>query len=434
MSVIHAVAAMYQVADTRSGCPKVQAANTPTISKTITVSEKSVVMVTGHQVVKYSGRADVYLSKGTEKVDYTLTYAPSAQWKDAWLYWVGEVSAGEHEFSISGDRANAIGCGELWGDLDIVVVPQLQGVAVYQTADNTKIEGCPRPLAKGKVLLTKTISVDKQSVVVVTGHMVRLANGRADLHLVVDEATQDHTLTYTPSRQWEDGVLHWVGELKPGSHTFSMKGTVANAYGCGDEWGDLDILVLPKASLGVAGYNFPDTREGCPPTHQANTDLILGKFTVAATSVVTVTGHMVRHFAGRSDAYLHVDGDKKDYTLSYSKTKKWEDVQLHWVGQLAKGDHTVSIQSDKPNAWGCGALWGDIDVLVVPVTLDQCKTNNGGCHAKRECTNAAGGMTCGNCTAGYVNDGAKGCKGLCLLVDVVCFGVPVSATASHAHV
>ena len=369
MSVIHAVSAFYQAGDTRSGCPGTLKAGQTTITKTITVSEKSVVMVTGHQIVLYAGRTDLYLKKGSETLDYTLTYTPSRQWEDAWLYWIGELSAGKHTFSISGNRANALGCGDGWGDLDIVVVPKLQSVAVYQTDAPTK--GCPGTLKSNAELFKKTISVPKQSVVVVTGHIIRSYMGRADLHLLVDGGDpKDHALTYTPSKQWEDGVVHWVGELKPGSHTFSMSGNRANAYGCGPAWGDLDVLVLPKASSGVAGYNFPDTRTGCPGAQKANTDMILGKFAVADTSVVTVTGHMIRSVAGRSDAYLYVDGVKRDLTLSYSKSKQWEDVQMHWVGKLAKGAHTVSIRASTANAWGCGPSWGDIDVLVVPLTLE----------------------------------------------------------------
>jgi hypothetical protein len=41
---------------------------------------------------------------------------------------------------------------------------------------------------------------------------------------------------------------------------------------------------------------------------------------------------------------------------------------------------------------------------------DPCATNNGGCHSKRACTNNAGSAKCGDCPAGYTNDGAKGCK------------------------
>ena len=51
--------------------------------------------------------------------------------------------------------------------------------------------------------------------------------------------------------------------------------------------------------------------------------------------------------------------------------------------------------------------------------LDPCKTNNGGCDSKRKCTNAGKGVaTCGDCPAPQINDGAKGCKGLCLCVYV----------------
>ena len=48
------------------------------------------------------------------------------------------------------------------------------------------------------------------------------------------------------------------------------------------------------------------------------------------------------------------------------------------------------------------------DVLDV----NECLKNNGGCDSKRKCTNTAGSRTCGNCPAGFFNDGATGCKGL----------------------
>jgi len=43
-------------------------------------------------------------------------------------------------------------------------------------------------------------------------------------------------------------------------------------------------------------------------------------------------------------------------------------------------------------------------------SADPCKTNNGGCHSKRKCTSTNGKVTCGNCAAGYVNNGATKCK------------------------
>jgi len=43
--------------------------------------------------------------------------------------------------------------------------------------------------------------------------------------------------------------------------------------------------------------------------------------------------------------------------------------------------------------------------------VDPCATNNGGCNSKRKCTVSGGSVTCGDCPAGFPNDGAKGCKG-----------------------
>merc|ERR1712032_1620245 len=50
--------------------------------------------------------------------------------------------------------------------------------------------------------------------------------------------------------------------------------------------------------------------------------------------------------------------------------------------------------------------------------VDPCKTNNGGCHGKRKCTSTNGRVTCGNCAAGYVNNGVNGCR--------ACFSFKVS--------
>ena len=44
--------------------------------------------------------------------------------------------------------------------------------------------------------------------------------------------------------------------------------------------------------------------------------------------------------------------------------------------------------------------------------VNECAKSNGGCHSKRKCMNTVGSMKCGDCAAGYTNDGAKGCKGL----------------------
>ena len=50
----------------------------------------------------------------------------------------------------------------------------------------------------------------------------------------------------------------------------------------------------------------------------------------------------------------------------------------------------------------------------VHLDVDECAKDNGACDSKRTCTNTAGSFKCEDCPAGYANDGAKGCKGLCV--------------------
>jgi hypothetical protein len=51
-----------------------------------------------------------------------------------------------------------------------------------------------------------------------------------------------------------------------------------------------------------------------------------------------------------------------------------------------------------------------ISYTVCPsADVDECQSNNGGCHSKRTCTNTAGGRTCGDCASGWTNDGDTGC-------------------------
>ena len=49
--------------------------------------------------------------------------------------------------------------------------------------------------------------------------------------------------------------------------------------------------------------------------------------------------------------------------------------------------------------------------LFAYADVDECAEQNGGCHDERECINTEGGMRCEDCSAGWVNDGAKGCLG-----------------------
>jgi len=351
----------YQEPDRSGGCPNTgRKAGTNLIAKKVTVKENSYVMVTGHMIRNFGGRADMYLRLNGKNVDWTLTYTPSKQWKDGQVYWVGSINKGSHTFSIVGSRTGVFGCGGAWGDLDILVVPKLPGVKAYQWGVKS---GCPQ---KGALKFTYSATLTMDSVAWVTGHMIsRGLNRRADLYLYIDGVRRDLSLSEDLKNQWVDqNVMHALS-LKKGKHTFELRGNQQSMYGCGDAWGDLDVLVVPK-SKGVMAYNQPDTQSGCPKARKANTNLIAKTVTLSQTSIVKIAGHMIRTFNGRADLYLRVNNANKDYSLSYTNSKRWEDVKVHYITKLNKGTYTFSLVSNRANAFGCGGSWGDIDILVLP--------------------------------------------------------------------
>ena len=75
---------------------------------------------------------------------------------------------------------------------------------------------------------------------------------------------------------------------------------------------------------------------------------------------------------------------------------------------------------------------GHIATAPVCSDVNECNTNNGGCHNKRKCINLPGSMRCDNCQAGWFNDGAKGCKGECVgcWIGLLCCGMHVGGTLS----
>lgn len=46
---------------------------------------------------------------------------------------------------------------------------------------------------------------------------------------------------------------------------------------------------------------------------------------------------------------------------------------------------------------------------VVYADVNECDTNNGGCHSKRFCLNTPGSFRCTDCDPGWVKDGDTGC-------------------------
>jgi hypothetical protein len=332
------------------------------------------------------------------------------------------LKKGKYTFSLTGSKNSRMGCGSGYGDMDIVVVPKFKGVAAYNEPDRKS--GCPAKRGANTDLILKTIKVDQTSIIKVTGHIIRTIAGRADAYLKYQrKTTLDTSLTYTNSKRWEDVKLHFTGKFGKGTHTFSIRSNKANAFGCGTAWGDIDILVLPeklttvmqttkkpvnpcaknnggctkarkcsnvkgKAVCGncpsgytnsgtknckksafktVVAYQTGDSRKGCPNRSQkANTALITKKVTVKENSYVVVTGHMIRYYKGRADMHLRLNNGIIDRALTFTPTQQWKDSQVYWVGSIKKGTTTFTVTGDKPNAFGCGATWGDLDIMVIP--------------------------------------------------------------------
>merc|ERR1711934_325633 len=343
--------AAYNQPDTKGGCPASRKANSNLISKTITLTQTSIVKVLGHMIRNYNGRADLYLYRGNTRLDLSLSYTSGRQWADVQLHHVGKLGKGKKVVSYQ--------------------VPDTRG-------------GCPGKKGANQALISKKVTVSEASYVVATGHMIRRYSGRADLHLRLNNKIIDYSLTYTKTTQWQDANVYWVGSINKGSHTFSITGNRANAFGCGSNWGDLDIIILPKLK-DVAVYQFGVTQSGCPASNLNFRKTI----TLNQDSIVWATGHIISKQSGRrADLYLTVDGKRRDTALSYDMTNQWIDQNVNNAMTLTKGKHTFQLSGNSGSRFGCGTGWGDLDIVVVPKMKGVAGYNQpdtqSGCPASRK--------------------------------------------------
>jgi hypothetical protein len=388
--------AVYQIADTREGCPPAAAQQSRLIEKQFSVAEDSVVTVSAHLSRQAVGRVDLQLYVDGRQVDQALTYTSELEWEDAGLFWLGELSIGDHEIWVQSDTPDVWGCPDAqFGALDVfVMLSGIDGVAVYQTPDARG--GCPPDAEAGSRLIEKQFTVDVPSVIIVTGNTIRNSGGREDLKLFVDGSQVDQTLTYSSSAQWEDAVVQWVGAVDEGAHDVWLAGVGENVWGCGGSWGDLNILVLPAAVpvTGVAPPPTPlpppappmppppppnvlvfealDERSGCPPAADAGTHLIELSFEAPEASTMVVDAQIIRNSVGRADLKLMMDdGSQLDGGLTFTSAGTWEDADVHWIGIIPAGTHTVWLESDSANIWGCSGQWGSLSVMLIPAAVED---------------------------------------------------------------
>ena len=99
---------------------------------------------------------------------------------------------------------------------------------------------------------------------------------------------------------------------------------------------------------------------------------------MAGSSVLVVQGHMIRKWKGRADLYLYVDKARKDKAITYSSYHTvWLDGAVFWMGKVSAGRHSVHLQSNRANAWGCKADWS------VPRARVRCDNSRfGAAHGK----------------------------------------------------
>ena len=76
--------------------------------------------------------------------------------------------------------------------------------------------------------------------------------------------------TFTTDHGWNAASVFWTGILGTGSHTAWLQSPTANAWGCDQHFGDLDVLLLP-ALKGMAAYQTPDTHATAARLEQRHT-------------------------------------------------------------------------------------------------------------------------------------------------------------------
>jgi len=113
-----------RVTDKRLGCPGTSAANSDQVAASFNLAKATTVEIKGHMIRLAAGRADLLLVLDGVAVTDDLTYTPSSQYASAHVSWAGALAAGAHSASLrsaASDPANIWGCGEVWGDITVLM-------------------------------------------------------------------------------------------------------------------------------------------------------------------------------------------------------------------------------------------------------------------------------------------------------------------------
>lgn len=125
---------------------------------------------------------------------------------------------------------------------DKVNTLDLKKPRVIRTSDIAT--GCPAARSANTDLIVQNFHLDTEATVHIAGSMVRNYSGRSDFFLLIDGQIVDRSITFTPTLQWVSAQTLWAGSLTVGDHTVSVQGSVSDAWGCGEQWGNITTMIF----------------------------------------------------------------------------------------------------------------------------------------------------------------------------------------------
>jgi hypothetical protein len=110
------------------------------------------------------------------------------------------------------------------------------------------VSGCPPGRGAGTRIAETTFTTAGDAAIVVEGITIRTNSqrGRCDLYLYVNGTRVDQTLDYADgtTSDWQDAVVGYMGTVGAGTHTVWYESTVCAGWGCGSDWGHLQVLIF----------------------------------------------------------------------------------------------------------------------------------------------------------------------------------------------
>lgn len=117
-----------------------------------------------------------------------------------------------------------------------------KAVRVIHTVDPRS--GCPPVQPAGTAFWNVPVTLARPATVFIIGNIIRKATGRKDLLLYVDGNRVNQWITNTGATyDWQNGEVQWSGVLGAGTHNIDMRGADADVWGCGGDWGSIDVII-----------------------------------------------------------------------------------------------------------------------------------------------------------------------------------------------